>query len=328
MRTLLITIDALRKDHLGYFGYERNTTPFLDKLAEENTVFKNCWSASCHTRESIPSILSGEKPENCISGYYRLDSSTIAEKLPEEVETSAVTTGCYLTRTENYDRGFDSFISDYFLGGNLVTRQLEYFGRVAADKQHLSAEDQKDEIISSLENQQSFVWAHFMDVHAPYNKHSENYFGSEVSRRKLQYLFRKANHTPSLMTKEDRKKLIDAYDNSMRDLDQQIKEIVSEIPEETEVIIVGDHGELLGEKNRYKHPRKLVDELIQVPLIIVNEKDRDVQRSVSTLDIAPTIAEKHGVNIEADGQSLYSDDSRVVEASCFRYGSRMKREIK
>ena len=114
MRTLLITIDALRKDHLGYFGYERNTTPFLDKLAEENTVFKNCWSASCHTRESIPSILSGEKPENCISGYYRLDSSTIAEKLPEEVETSAVTTGCYLTGLKTMTEGLTALFQTTF----------------------------------------------------------------------------------------------------------------------------------------------------------------------------------------------------------------------
>jgi Predicted membrane-associated, metal-dependent hydrolase len=130
MRTLLITIDALRKDHLSHYGYDRNTTPFLDKLAKENTIFENCYSASCHTREAIPSILTGQKPENCIKGYYKLKTSTIPEKLPKKVDTKAIVTGCYLTRTENYDKGFNRFTSDYHHGSNIITRQIEYITRV------------------------------------------------------------------------------------------------------------------------------------------------------------------------------------------------------
>lgn len=296
MRTLLITVDALRKDHLSYFGYDRKTTPFLDKLAEENTIFENCYASSCHTRESIPSILTGKRPENCISGYYRLDAATIPEKLPEEVETTGITAGCYLTRTENHDRGFDNFGSDYSFGNNIITRQTEYLGRIITDNQYRTTDQLKEDITSGLREDESFVWTHLMDVHAPYNKFSSKYFGEEISRRNLQLLFRKAVHAPSTMTEEDKQEIIDAYDSSLKSLDNRLKKIISDIPNDCTVIIAGDHGELLGEKGLYEHPRILEDELLEVPLIIRNGEKESFDRPVSTTDIAPTVTEEYGVD--------------------------------
>jgi arylsulfatase len=327
MRTLLITVDAFRKDHIGYYGYDRNTTPFLDKLAKENTVFKNCYSASCHTREAIPSILTGKKPENCLKGHYRLNAPTIPEKLPDEINTTGITTGCYLTKTERLHKGFDNFKSDYSLGGNIITRQIEYAAHVLLEKQHNPAENQKEDIIQSLESEESFVWTHLMDVHAPYNKYEETHFGEDISRRRLQYLFRKANHTPSLMKEEERNQLIDAYDNSLRHLDSKLKEIIAEIPDDTQVIIVGDHGELLGERGEYEHPRKLVEELIEVPLIIKDGKKKEVERKVSTINIAPTVTEKYGVELSGEGQNLYSRRESNIEISCRKNWKRLHKTI-
>jgi len=327
MRTLLITVDALRKDHLSYFGYERSTTPFLDKLAEENTVFENCYSASPHTRESIPSILTGKKPEKCISGYYNLNSSPIAEVLPEKVETTGITTGCYLTETEGLDRGIDKFSSDYLYGQNLITRQTEYLARIAANQQHRTADKLKEDIISGLESEESFVWTHLMDVHGPYNKYSESFFGERTSSRKLQILFRKALHTPSMMSEKDNQKIVDAYDNSLKSLDNRLEDIISEIPEDTKVIIVGDHGELLGDKGLYEHPRRLDDELIEVPLIIRNGEDKNFEKPVSTTAIAPTIAEDYSTETDSSDEGLYSSRSRKIEASCLKKGKRIFREI-
>lgn len=327
MRTLLITVDALRKDHLSYFGYERETTPFLDKLAEENTVFENCYSASSHTRESIPSILTGKRPGKSISGYYNLDNSPIAEILPDEVETKAITTGCYLTKTEGLDRGFDKFSSDYFLGQNLIARQTEYLARIAANQQHRTAEKLKEDIISGLESEESFVWTHLMDVHGPYNKYSESFFGERISSRKLQLLFRKALHAPSIMSEQDRQKIVDAYDNSLKSLDNRLEEIISEIPENTKVIIVGDHGELLGDNGLYEHPRMLEDELIEVPLIIKNREDKNFEKPVSTTAIAPTIAEYYKAKKDFSNEGLYSSKSKKIEASCLKKGKRIFRKI-
>lgn len=328
MHTLLITIDALRKDHLGFYGYDRNTTPFLDKLAEENTVFRNCYSASCHTREAIPSILTGEKPEDCIKGYYRLNAPTIPEKLSEKVETTGITTGCYLTRTENHNRGFDNFYSDYRFGSNLATRQSEYFARIALNKQYRPAEKQEEEIVSGLESEESFVWAHFMDPHAPYNKYSETYFGEEVSSRRLQYLFRKANHLPGLIDESERQQVIDAYDNSLRYLDSQLRRLFSNLPEDVTVLIVGDHGELLGEDGEYEHPKRLSRKLLEVPLIVRNGEDREISESVSTMDIAPTIVQNYDSQIKCDGENLFSDRGNPIKASCSKIWKRTYRTFK
>lgn len=79
MRTILITIDTLRRDHLSCYGYHRKTTPFLEELAEENSIFRNCYATSPHIRESIPSILTGNRPENCIDDSYRINSRTMTE---------------------------------------------------------------------------------------------------------------------------------------------------------------------------------------------------------------------------------------------------------
>jgi len=66
-----------------------------------------------------------------------------------------------------------------------------------------------------------------MDVNAPYDNYPKTHFGEDIAKRKLQYLFRKANYRPSLMTEEERNKLIDAYDNSIRHLDHQIEQLIS-----------------------------------------------------------------------------------------------------
>jgi len=166
-----------------------------------------------------------------------------------------------------------------------------------------------------------------MDVNAPYDNYPKTHFGEDIAKRKLQYLFRKANYRPSLMTEEERNKLIDAYDNSIRNLDRQIEQLISEIPEDTTVIIVGDHGELFGEYGRYEHPRKLVDELLEVPLIIKNREDKEVEKPVSTIDIAPTIAERYKTQLDCDDISLETEESKITEASCSKFWQRMKRKI-
>lgn len=327
MRTPLITIDALRRDHLSCYGYHRETTPFLKKLAEENSIFRNCYAASCHTREAIPSILTGKRPENCVDNSYRINSETIPESLPNNVSTEALTTGCYLTEVENHSRGFDSFNSDYVLENSFLTRQIEYIGRVLLNRPFKSAETQIDRTIESLEKNHDFIWTHLMDIHAPYNMFDEWYWGDKVSRRKLQYMFRKAKHFPSSVTEEERQILVDAYDNSIRYIDSQLERLLSNISDDIEVFIVGDHGENLGENGKYEHPRELTDQLLKAPLIVRNGTDKDLDKTVSTSDIAPTITERYRSRIEGAGRNLFSSKAQSVEASCLREGERIYRDI-
>mgnify|MGYP006271544009 CR=1 FL=1 len=327
MRTILITIDALRRDHLICYGYDRETTPFLETLVEENSTFRNCYASSCHTREAIPSILTGERPENCVDSSYRINSETIPEALPDDISTEALTTGCYLTKVENHDRGFDRFKSDYTFENSFLTRQTEYIERVIRNRPFRDAETQIDRTLESIEDGNDFIWTHLMDTHAPYNQFDEWHWGEEVSGRRLQYIFRKANHFSRAMSEEERQALIDAYDNCIRFIDRQLERLFENISEDVEVFIVGDHGEYLGENGRYEHPRELSDELLKVPLIVRNGREKEFNRKVSTMDIAPTILERYGSKTESDRTSLYRNSDRSIKSSCLKNGERIHREF-
>lgn len=323
MESLLVTIDSLRRDHLGCYGYERNTSPFLDHLAENNSVFRNAYSASCHTREALPSILTGKYPENSTESY-QTGAETVAEKL--DATSHAELTGCYITEFERHHRGFDSFNSDYFHGKRFTTRQLEYILRVLGNRQYRKAEHIRKKIekrVSDID----FGWMHLMDAHHPYNKFENFHFGEETSRRKIQKTFRKALYTSSRVTEKERKLLIDSYDNSILYIDAQLEKLFRKLPDRTDVYIMGDHGELFGEHGEYEHPRMLEDELLEVPLIVRNGEERDIDRKVSTVDVAPTLADRMNVNMNSDGRNLFASESRSLRSSCIDDGERKIRRI-
>lgn len=130
------------------------------------------------------------------------------------------------------------------------------------------------------------------------------------------------------MTEEERQALIDAYDNCIRYIDRQLERLFSNIPEEVEVYIVGDHGEYLGENGKYEHPKELSDELLEVLLIVRNSKDKEFSKKVSSVDIAHTILERHGSEIKGEGNSLYRSSDREITASCKRNGERIYRKFR
>jgi Predicted membrane-associated, metal-dependent hydrolase len=69
---ILLSADALRADHLSSYGYHRETSPVLDELAEESIRFENAYSASSHTREAVPALLTGKYPDIAVDSEYHL----------------------------------------------------------------------------------------------------------------------------------------------------------------------------------------------------------------------------------------------------------------
>ncbi|WP_156184226.1 sulfatase-like hydrolase/transferase [Halostagnicola sp. A56] len=75
-----LTVDALRADHLGYHSHFRDTSPFLDEFSEKSITYKSAISPSSHTREAIPSLLSGFYPDIFAANGYRYTRGTIADQ--------------------------------------------------------------------------------------------------------------------------------------------------------------------------------------------------------------------------------------------------------
>lgn len=280
MKFILITIDSLRKTHLSYYNKERETTPFIDSLASQNTNYRNAYSASSHTREALPAILTGQNPEKCLN-RYKIKEKNIAQKLQEkQITTKAFLSGPFLTEKNNYHKGFQKFDNGY------KTRYTfpEYFFKIAQNQNFRSGYKLNKKIENNI-TQNSFIWAHYMDCHAPYTMFDEWIWGEETSKRKIQKTYRKAKYT-NKATSSEKQLLLDAYHNSLRHLDEIIEDLFSRLDEDVKFILCADHGESFGEKGQYEHdfPRTLDQPRIEIPLI-KKGVDKEIETKVSSLDI-------------------------------------------
>lgn len=316
---ILLTADALRADHLSHYGYERQTTPFLDSLAEQNTTFRNAFSPSSHTREAVPSLLTGQSPQDAVDQSYRLASDSVATRLADSgIRTAAFHSNPFISRAYGFDESFDTFDDDLYLGKH---RLVALFQR-AFDKlrnRHYARADEINERslewLDSLGEENFFLWNHYMDTHGPYEPpkaYQRKFRDGVVSDREAQRLFKRAIQSPESITEEEQSKLVDLYDAEIRYFDDQVAELFSALEErglleDTLVIFTSDHGEAFGEHDYYEHPRFLHEELVHVPLVTIGESEptKNIETAVSLVDLVPTILDVLGGDSEGlPGTSL------------------------
>lgn len=316
---VLLSVDALRADHCSCYGYERETTPNLDRFASDYTFFEHAYSVSSHTREAVPALLSGEPPSVCIGDDYALATDTIATRLVEtEYTTAGIHSNPYVSRAYGFDRDFDHFDDDLHLGQHkllaLAQRALDKF----RNRHYARAETINERALSWIESTEEpfFLWAHYMDPHGPYcpPKDYQGLFGEEKSSMKrAQKLYKRAAVTdPESITDAERREMVNLYDEEIQYTDDQIGAFLDELDsrgllEETIIIITADHGDGFGEHGYYGHPRELEEELTKVPLMIGGiGGDIDINVPVSILDIVPTVLDAVSTSSkELPGVSLF-----------------------
>ena len=324
---ILLSADALRADHLSCYGYHRETSPVLDELAEESIRFTNAYSASSHTREAVPALLTGKYPDVAIDSKYHLDSDTIASTLSEEgFATGGFHSNPFASRAYGFDQGFDVFDDDLHLGQNkliaLAQRAIDKFRN-----RHYARADEINEHslkwIDSLANEEAFfVWNHYMDTHGPYEPpgdYATLYANQNLSNRDVQSLYKRAIGNPESITGEDRELLIDLYDAEIRYNDQLIGSFLTELRErglleQSLLFVTADHGDAFGEHGYYEHPRYLHDEITHVPMFVrpPSGENKSIEAPVSTIDVVATIEEMVRSN-RSEGTSLFdASDDRLV----------------
>lgn len=294
---LLITVDALRADHLGCYGYQRNTSPNIDKLAKEGTFFLNCFATGPGTVYSFPGILTG-RYLGVNNGYVLLDNildkkfNTLAEYLKDAgYYTAAFLHNPHLKINKGFEQGFD------------------YFRNEGKNAQEMTAS------VSGFLNQYQgnkpfFIWIHYLDTHTPYTP-SEEYFKIFENDRlykesdKILELYSGDSHNPFtsqgyipiITFRENKYSLnyyIACYDAEIRYTDFYIGKLLRNIKDNTLIILTADHGEAFGEHNRYfVHEEAIYDELLHIPLIIKDNRyfkgSKRLSTIVSSIDIVPTI---------------------------------------
>ena len=265
---LLITVDTLRADHLGCYGYSKAATPSMDRLAADGVLFERAETAAPITLPAHVSILTGTYPayhgvRN--NGVYRLGprAVTLAEVLQEHgYKTGAVISGYPLATRFGLSQGFDSY--DDHLPPEKV-RQVNFRERRAEEVTRLGIS-----WLSTVSPQRFFLWLHYFDPHAPYAPPSP--FAERFAL------------TP--------------YDGEVAYVDREIGKVLENLTtlgvmDKTLVVLVADHGEGLGDHGEATHGVFLYESTLRVPMILSLPgplpRGQRVSTPVRTIDLMPTI---------------------------------------
>ena len=328
---VVLSADALRADHLSCYGYHRETSPVLDDLVAESLRFTDAYSASSHTREAVPALLTGEYPDSAVDEDYRLASETVASTLSERgFATGGFHSNPFISRAYGFDRGFDTFDDDLHFGQHrfvaLAQRALDKLRNRHYARATGINERSLDWIDSLDEDQPFFLWNHYMDTHGPYEplaEYARTYLDQPVSDGDAQSLYQRAIADPDSITDDEHEQLIDLYDAEIRYNDAQIGAFLDslrerDLLERSLVIVTADHGDAFGEHGYYEHPRYLHEELTHVPLLVrpPGGAGEVASTPVSTLDIVATIEDELGVEIPSERVSLL--DPPAGERSVFQ----------
>jgi arylsulfatase A-like enzyme len=291
---VLIVVDTLRADHLPFYGYPKDTAPFLSQLASESVVFHRVHSPSSWTTPATASIFSSLHPfqHKAVMGMVESQKLEIAlNRIPDEVETIgelfkangyttfAVADNVNICRAEGFDQGFDHFQNYNYRGADAVNAKVIEW---------------EQEIQSAPK---SFLYLHYMDPHFPFNRR-EPWFQEQ------------GDHATAWQT--DRANQIEAYDSEISYLDSRIQALFERFQwqDGTLLILTSDHGEEFGEHGGRSHAWTLYAEVVDVPLLFHAParwpQGRVLSRRVSTLDLLPTLAEILGfpANPDHEGTSL------------------------
>lgn len=283
---LLLTIDSLRADHVGCYGYARETTPRLDRLAHESAVFREAVSHGGGTPEAFPAILAGADPPLQPDQFYRgmAGRPTLAQVLRRQgYHTAAFHSNPFLSRAFHYAEGFETFDDGMEPSGPVRNRRMleggSILGRLAyrvavitGGPPIVRAPELAAAGVPWLGREPFFVWLHFMDTHLPYMPSAAylRRFGPQVSRARqlaLHYQLRKRR----AFAAGPRQALCNLYDACVRTVDDAIGTVLdaaSGILNRTVVAVLADHGDGFGEHGEYGHYLSLYEELVRVPLII------------------------------------------------------------
>ena len=310
LNVVVLTIDTLRADHIGCYGYKQIRTPNIDALAAEGTRFEHAYTPVPVTLPAHSAIFTGTYP--MLSGMHDFSANklsaqqlTLASVLKQQgYVTGAVIGSAVLDSRFGLNQGFD-FYYDHFDFSRLDESNLDEMerpGDVVAD--------QALDWLGKNYQKKFFLWMHLYDPHYPY-------------------------HPPAPYNQEYASHL---YDGEIAFADAQVGRLLRFLKDKglyqsTVVVLAGDHGESLGEHGEKTHGFFIYNATLHVPLLVhvpETKQQKLVSRPVNLVDIMPTVLRilKMEVPPQVQGQDLLAlisqespdkreDDTRTLYAETF-----------
>ena len=262
-KIILVSVDALRPDHLGSYGYRRKpTSPHLDAWAKEAVVFENAYTTGPYTIAAIPGLLTARgisQIPNYIAdkGSYRLadELKTLPELLRKMgYKTAAVTSGLD-PKGNGFAQGLDNLLvvtKSKNDTADSVTRYARHWLKKTGDKD-------------------GFLWLHYFDPHDPYFNKKEFDFGRAA---------------------------VDRYDASIAFMDSYLGPFLKDLSKDPDhvVVLVSDHGEAFGEHGATNHGHNVYRVNAHIPFIVRwgGAKPQRHPGAVSIKDVLPTLVQLAG----------------------------------
>lgn len=319
-KIVVILVDVLRADHLGAYGYERDTSPNIDALAADAVVFEQTVAQSTFTKTSVASLFSGLYPHH--HGVYiaadlkdpndrpttdklRDELQTVAERLSDQgLVTAAWVENPQLQAHMGFDQGFDLF-RDQPGPTKTIVREFRTWQRSVGRRQPF------------------YAYLHIMDLHAPYFPKPpwDTKFGHYNDRfvdldTKGWLEFRKGVRQGEIQpSQSDLDQLRALYDGQLGYVDSQIGRILADLKasrlyDQSMIVLIGDHGDAFMEHDFIFHSNTPYEELIRVPLIVKLPDSAHagsrVKEPVALIDLSRTLLEFAGApgGEALDGRNL------------------------
>ncbi|MDP9002734.1 MAG: sulfatase-like hydrolase/transferase [Myxococcota bacterium] len=264
---ILLSVDALRADHVSSYGYRRTTTPNIDELAREGTLFESAYCPTPHTSYSVTSMLTGKYLRPLmVMGLGAEDSETWPQALRRYGWRTAA---FYPPAVFFIDQDRFAHFAEEHLGFEYA--KVEFADATLREQQ---VTDYLDRIIPEVP---LFLWVHFFEPHEPYETHPDHIFP--------------ASGAPD----------VDAYDSEIAAADDGIGRLLRLIRRRRPgavFVVTADHGEEFGEHGGHYHGTTVYEEQVRVPLVVAGPGVRRggrVGTVVQTIDLLPTALSALGI---------------------------------
>lgn len=278
---LILTVDTLRADHLSGYGYERNTSPNIDKLMAEGTRFEQARTVEPLTGPALCSMLTSAYPHQHGASRNGLRLRSGLPSLPKALQSYDYRTAAFVGNWTLKDKL--SGLAEHFEYYDEIISRRRWFGLV---KGEATAEDLNSAFDAWLadhtkrDDDRPFVaWVHYVEPHAPYRTHDEH----------LEQLGFKSSKGLSAA---------DRYDTEIAAVDAAIGELLADAGkridlDNTIILFAADHGESLGEHDYWGHGRHLYEPTLHIPMAVRWPKQvpagETVDRASLLIDLAPTV---------------------------------------
>jgi arylsulfatase A-like enzyme len=303
---LLISLDTLRADHMGAYGYARDTTPFLDTLASQGVLFEEYVAASSSTRPSHMTMFTSLHPsvhgatENTGVRALPVGATTLAELLHEAgIATAAITENGAIDRSRGFGRGFDVYDENRETqSANMRRGHIEEtFARGAR-------------WLERTRNRRFFLFLHTYQVHNPFTPPPayDRFFAGDPGGLARPAVLR-ADWDPLL------------YDREIRYTDDRVRAFVESLRaagllEDTLLVVTSDHGEAFLEHGFVAHGANVHREVVNVPLLVSGPNvpaGRRLKNPVPMVDLMPTLLDLMGV--ASSGAEMGRSQAALVEGA-------------